>query len=404
VRRAAPATAALLVLALAACDPRAFDDLADQTWVDAQGKPGELASDDYGVGLAFGGSGGQGVRIVAAGRTPAGVARLVYDAAGELETQAELVGETRQVDPLVARPAMAGDPSSFGMATGTVALGTSSEGRAFAMFVDVASANLQMQPLDLRIDGAPLAVAFGDSQAAGAGAGPDFVALTDTAIAIKPDYQTSSTVASCPIAAGTALHLADFDGDGVDEILMARAQAGAEALELVVFGGADLVACDGGRSVFLAGTGRIVAMASGDLDRSGGRDLIVALDGGQVAVAFDLDLAAELPVATVAVGAGAVLAVGDLDGDGGDDLAVGDPTASAAGVSGAGVVRLYRGGGGPLVEAATLHDASPDPAQQYGRALTVGRFGDARDILVVGARDEVFTYFRNPLGGDDVRR
>ena len=94
---------------------------------------------------------------------------------------------------------------------------------------------------------------------------------------------------------------------------------------------------------------------------------------------------------------GYALAAGDFNGDGRDDLAVGAPSESVAGVSRAGAVNVLYGRAGGLSATgsqfwsqnhAGVLDA-PEKADNFGFALTAGDLnGDGRDDLAVGVPSE----------------
>ena len=59
---------------------------------------------------------------------------------------------------------------------------------------------------------------------------------------------------------------------------------------------------------------------------------------------------------------------------------------------------LYSNGTLSTTPALTLHDAAPEANQRFGRAVAVIPFDSATaPIVVVGADDEMFTYFRTSL-------
>ena len=139
-------------------------------------------------------------------------------------------------------------------------------------------------------------------------------------------------------------------------------------------------------------------------------DLVVSAPSTRsVYIYFNLDLdagPAGTPVTITLDGSvrfGEALAVGDFDGDAKHELVVGDPNVVVNGTANAGSAHIYTFSGQTPTLAATLHDVSPTSDQRFGRNLGVAQFGGAQDILIVAAKDEVFTYFRNPVSMGDVR-
>jgi hypothetical protein len=107
---------------------------------------------------------------------------------------------------------------------------------------------------------------------------------------------------------------------------------------------------------------------------------------------------------------GESLAVGDLVGDDGAlEVVVGAPRVNVGGASNAGAVTVhaYDGATGELdaTPRAVFHDANPDTEQAYGSAVAVVPWGSdpMQNLLVVSAKDEVFTYFQAFQDRADVR-
>jgi hypothetical protein len=130
-----------------------------------------------------------------------------------------------------------------------------------------------------------------------------------------------------------------------------------------------------------------------------------------VYVYLDVDLATGaigepvlIPAPEGASDLGATLSAGDVDNDGSDDLLVGAPGSTQGSKTGSGSAYLLQLGVGDRFDAPlTLYDAQPEAGQRFGQAAAILPFADARSLVVIGADDEIFMYFRTLLYGD-VRR
>ncbi|MEM9488301.1 MAG: FG-GAP repeat protein [Myxococcota bacterium] len=431
-RNLAPLALAALVAALAAsgCDSsmydfRAFDDLADTTWVDSSSAPGDLGASFYGVGLAAGGADvdGGGAAFYVAGRRDDGFARLRFDANGNRSDDGIIrLGEIVNDPPLQALPAapvMVGDPASERVAVAlTAGMGEEPTQSLFALLdgtgvTPIAVANTQ--PIT--------GLAFGQT---------NLTLGTTNLVAISGDLLTVVNDITNPTAdeprcqldqpISSSLALGDLNGGeaGLEIIVATRAdgQPGrVVALLGSVVGDANMLACfdtpsgreplvtleaPGGESDF----GRQIAVGNFD---GGSSDLVVtAPTGSAVYIYLNLDVTNPGTPITIsapegAVDFGATLALGDLDGDGRDELVVGAPGSTADGVVSAGSVFVYPiGDGGTVDEPIRFYDSQPEDNQLFGQSVAMVPFAGGSDILVVGADNEVFTYFRTPLS-DDVR-
>ncbi len=150
-------------------------------------------------------------------------------------------------------------------------------------------------------------------------------------------------------------------------------------------------------------------LAAGDFDGNGVDDLVVGVSGERRLVLFpgaggglsagtsSSVRAGDLP-GSVSTGEdfGKVLAAGNFDGGADDELAVGSQKSTVAGVANAGQVIILGGGvaGIPAssafgIDQGNLPKATPEPGDQLGSALRVGDFNnDNYDDLAMGSAHE----------------
>lgn len=186
-------------------------------------------------------------------------------------------------------------------------------------------------------------------------------------ISVLSDLDASWTGEAASDWAGTSLATGDWDGDGLDDVMIgapyndAAGRTGAGAA-YVVPGSSSGAASLSTASVILLGeneadaAGRSVVMA--DFDADGSTDLVVGAWSydrnagaayvlyGPVSGVFDLSGADVKFEGEPNSQAGYALAAGNIDGEGGDDLLIGAPSDDDGG-SGAGAVYLILGGGCP---------------------------------------------------------
>ncbi len=409
-----PLLAGLLALSLASCDPRDFDDLADEAWVHAAGKPGDVDSAGFGIGLVAGG--GDSLHYIVAGEAPPTLTMAKFDRAGARSTASEDVRNVLADAEAFTYPlVMASDASSFAASNGNVAVATFN-GSGAALFMMRGENGSASVPFNLAGSAPASGLAFGATDAS---ADTDLIAVSGSTLNIIADYQSqndpNAAAVSCAfIGTGGGAFVADVDAAAGDEILFAidgelqiasasALVAAANAAEGCFDTVAPLatIAAPAGEASF--GTGMLLA----NLDGNGTGDLVVSAPE-QRAVYVYFDYATVSPSEPLKIDSpanatqfGVSIAAGDFDGDGRDELVIGDPAQRADGHARAGIVYLYSGlasasQGAPI----ELHDASPVNDQRFGQSLAVTQaFGGAN--LVVGAKNEVFTYFRTPLAGDD---
>ncbi len=415
--------AAACLLLVAGCGQAAFDDRAERAWSHSAGAPDGVSSGSWAVALTTVDREQPGATVVVAGAGPSSLATLSFDVGGELEMHGvDIEGE------LPAAPVMAGslDPVTGGNGALAVA-----DGAGNIQFYDARTGDLGPAfrvALPAQACGAPaslgnaLVFALTDPEE---DVEPDLVALADDQLVVVRDVDLDhiaevTDCAHCALADGPAVALATGaidDDDGEDIAALAasgtriavytadqvRAAAGADC-------GTALVALQPPGS----GASFAAPMAFGDIEDNDAPEVAVASPDHRVVYVFH-DVSAgggapvliQIPAPADSSAFGTSIAFGDFDGDEVEELAIGDPDASPEGVTGAGQVTLYRYDGDELRPEATLYDSEPEEGQHFGRSLDVAEFGlggaEYRDLLVVGASDEVFTYFRVTATGDDPR-
>jgi len=415
------AAAAALAVIAGGCGQGAFDDRAATAWSQSAGAPDGIHSGAYAVAIATVDREQPGATIVVAGSGPSSLSTLSFDVGGDLEQHGI------DTEEFPAAPVIAGalDPVAGGK--GVVAI---ADGAGGIQFYDARTGDL----------GPELRVAIGKEACGTAGdlgvallfvltgaeddIDPDLVALSGSELAVLRDLDLEAVVDTprcthCALA-GEAVSLAAGtvdDDDGEDIAVLA-----ASGDEIAVFTAAQVEAQDGqtcGEPLLTIDPPQAPdrfapPLAVGDIEDNDSPELAVAAADHRSLFVYH-DVAAGVatpqlllvPAAADSVTFGASLAFGDFDGDDIEELAVGDPDASPEGVAGAGQVTIYRFDGEELKPAATLYDSEPEEGQHFGRSLAIAEFGLGgaiyRDLLVVGADGEVFTYFKLTAAGDDPR-
>lgn len=161
------------------------------------------------------------------------------------------------------------------------------------------------------------------------------------------------------------------------------------------------------------------ALAAGDVDGDHVNDFLVVGSPGQQAFVYqgwpDVPAPVVPPALAIAPAAGVdfgfSVAALNVDGSPGDEVLVSDPRATVDGKTGAGHVLVYKfdQASNAMVQIGEIADHSPDTDENFGYTLNVLNF--CRDeaavaagaacpetslsrILLVGAANEVFVYFR----------
>jgi len=445
---------ALLGLVLGGCSWSAFDDLADETWVDSAGAAEGVSPNQFIAAVTPGDSDLNSVFVVL-GKTTDSVGSYSYTAQGELQAIGVDIrggdgsGGGTQFGPLPSVVPVAGDPYSNNVGVAAIT-GAANDGDT--KVVSFSADNIDMiaaqndfndvtgggSPLDGPIQATALAYARTDDVAAEL-ATTDIVLARGNQIAFVSDYDATNTpLSSCyggtdadvvmTVAAGR-FDLTDLEAANDDELVAVVNDASGTAPEIVIFDGraipaawaANLMTLDtcwldgdpdrtplvriagpSGQASF--GAQMVVADFDGDDDL----DLAISAPDDDLVFAYINDGAlgfTELEVGAPldASGFGSSLAAGDLDGMPGDELVVGSPRSNVGDASNAGKVAVYTFSNDDFAVAMSLHDANAESEQQYGTSIAVVPWAaTGTKILMVGGDEEIYTYFRTTIY-DDVR-
>jgi len=388
-----------LAAAVPACSWSTFDDLANTMWVNSIDKP-DVGSSDYGVGLIGASTGTSGGRVAVLGNDVPGYSTLHYDAHGGVS-----VGPNPQKLGQHFISALADQPILITDGTGRIAL------------------------VNAAIDANQVEVGIGDADtiadAPFAGAPPQDAVFARTSgstpanliVAAGPNVYTldgttpsdTTKTKTCTVFAATGSTAAAIGID--DQTLWLWTTTGALVgyhlsptlanCTVSTSGTPTTPDVTGPTSAFapIAGSKMYVIGSSTDAHEwaiLAGHD---TMGHGAVSV---VDLKALAPVGTAISADGLRTSAFSTVGAAGSTtmmIALGYPAREINGTSG-GQVELYSfdttTGALSTAPIALLNDAQPSDAELFGRALGFDSFNGAT-ILVVGASNKVFTYFRTLL-------
>jgi FG-GAP repeat len=418
--------AAALATAATGCSWSAFDNLADETWVDRAGAPAGANSILFGEQLAAGGLRGDGANIVVLGRSNPTVSRLAFDGNG-VRTQVDAgdIQNSLQFASFQEHPAVAGDPASTKVAFALVTRnGSDPDSNTKVAVYDAANFDTIVKAFepgpDLKAPKKCNSLVFAEVD--GDPGLSDLVMARDDQVMVVTDWASSDTaggtfrISACVHADTTsyAVAVADLNADTQPEILLSTGSANRDmgGSRIKIFEPSAVTAYSAGPAIDCFPTGSpamsIIDKTNENVNDLGAQLAVVDFGMGPWIVATspqnnklyvfeDMMGTSEIDVAgpSGAGDFGSALAVGDLDGDGVPELIVGAPKSTVDGVTNAGAVYVLQFNGTGFDVAATLHDASPEVEQHFGKSVAVAPFGTGTsNILVAGADGEVFTYFR----------
>lgn len=396
-----PTLAAVLATGLVAgaCDWREFDDISDTTWVDTSGAPSGVDSNDFAVALAEANNeaSSETKQLAVISRSKLTLAFLSYDSAGKVTTKQSISLDSNSGGPfelLPQSPIYASDPRSGRVAVaagGKVAIGEATRGT-----LEVATT-----PNSGKSAGLTFLTTGGKSYIA---------AATERGVTFIDVAAPTVTTAICTTGALTisrivALGAVAVTGSPDERLVIWYETSNAAPAEVNAF------------TVAIAGNTCTLAGAAGAVDTSlsnparadyplieGAR--IVQIPGTDaVAISDPLkglvsiqQFGATRVVSTFAAPDVLSLDLGKIDAE--TYAFVGSANTDIEGKSNAGRVQATKitGVTAEATPSMTLYDASPETEQRFGRAVAAVPFdGAGSPIIVVGADNEMFTYFRTSL-------
>lgn len=378
---------ALIMICGVGCNWMEFDDLADTTWVHAQGKPGDVGASDYGVAIANAGDTttmNAGGKLAVLSNDSPNYSTLAYDASGGVRLGPNPQGLGNHfITSLGQAPILVSD------ATGKIAI--------VAPAIDAGNIAVVLGPPDTPADmpfqsmDAPDAAVFSGTTLIVA-AGPNLFVL---------DGMTAARKCVANDVQGQPLTTAALGaGDDPNKVYV-----WTKTGKFFAYDKAQLLACT---TTPVTPIGAL-EFASGFMPGPGARVHFVpgttfAILIGRVAnmsagSAFVVQTTTLSQVGTTQDVAGMRSSVVGKFGDPGAEktyLVVGYPDRTVEAVV-AGQVQFYEiDAAGAITLSMLLSDAEPENTQLFGRGLAVLRYNN-KDILAVAASNEIFTYFRTTL-------
>jgi hypothetical protein len=417
-----------------ACIWTEFDELRDDVWVDSVGAIENSSKFGEAVMEATAGAPTAGTTIGVLGRNQASVSFVTYTGDGQRDIHTvDLTTAFMLVNTFDENPVYAADPNGDGILaaalTGSLSEQPNLRGLKVGFFHGATFQGVNPgfePPVTLGNDPSveshrhdpPTAAAFGGSLEALVGRKGQ---LLHVGLAGTPGDWVACAMADNNEAA-YAIAFGDVDGVAGNEWVIASAPVGVDAApdngrvwivpDTSVFGDAGAIppACpvatkevvSGGTGIPL-GAGSQIAIAPNDSGFGAGPRVVVSSPGagGKLSI---IDFTPATPTLTQLASPG----VADLDSfvladvagaNPGLEIVVGAPLADRDGTTRAGEVRILAPDGTAVAEP--LADADPETEQHFGKTVAVVPFGQ-RQIIIVGAEGEVFTYFRTSFY-DEVR-
>ena len=417
----------IVLLAMVACKWTEFDDLSNEAPAHSTTKP-DVKSSDWGVALATAQTAGSGANVLVIGTDPPTFSTIVHGADGNTSLGQNAIDLNTQfaISSIPDPPILLNDPASDNVALVIPTL----DGR---ILVEGGNANMPTQ-LGVLVDPAPLAATY-VAMGSGSGSSPILVVGKGT---INGTITTANMhLLDVTASKTTDCTVNDDAGAALNAIAMAQAPSVGTAGTLLVWDASGKLITYDQAGVFDMSTGCVsnqntiapvtlsgwaaASVDTGFVPFEGSIAVVgdhfavleghgdpTKMDTGQVIV---IDLDTGMPVAGSPLEADGVrgFAVGDLGSK--TYLALGFPSQTATPSDGgdavaAGTVEVREidpttGELGATI-ALQLQDAQPETNQKFGRTIAITNFGladgsPAQPILVVGASNEIFSYYRTSI-------
>jgi hypothetical protein len=393
------------VVASTACDWREFDTIADDTWVTTTAAPTGVDSNDFALGLAEANNEAatpaETKQLAVISRSRLTLAFFAYDADGNLSNRQTISLDANSggpFDALPPSPIYASDPTS-----GRVAIANNGK----VAIADPSRSNLEVATLPSSSKSAGLTFFSLDTVTYIAAASESGIAVINAAM--------PTTVISCSQVAGTPTvdvigrvvalgTVRTTDAEGL--VVWYENKAMPATVRVAAFGVEISSACTLTR--FGDASAEVSVPVRPDYPLIEGARIVTIPGSEAVAISDPLKgvvsiykPASPSTITSFMAPDIAALTAGTIGAD--TYLFSGSPNQDIEGTSNAGRVQVTKltGIAAAAAPSLTLYDASPDTEQRFGRSIAVIPFGDATSpIVVVGADDEMFSYFRTELYGE----
>ncbi len=434
-----------VLLGAVACDPRTFDDLKSEAWVQIAERNETETGGDFGTNvIAMPPPSTGGARFVVAVGSPSGLAQITLNAAGDIDEQIGYngdVGGRGALQPLEASKS----PSDLVPLSGDQFLvGVASAG-------DVIRYEAGLQAGVAIIDSGDTATGLGNAVAVGdLGVGtsaPEVVAVGTTSLTVLEDGDMTKTRRTCGLKPPNASNAPPVHLQNVvittlgsePRIVVSSTRLDNSGVIYVIDPGAIQNGQNCPDTGFSVPTPPPVALVIANLDANAAPEIVTGSLGmsgvtGKVRIYMNVTGAGEPSMMEVPLGMpsaanpdpsddersassahGSRILIGNIGEGSEPEILVGDPNATVDGVSAAGRVNIYRMGGtcdpaamrGPLCLVRTLFDPDPDRNSYFGRAMTIAPFsagGTSTNILAVAERAKLWIYFRVFTASADPRQ